>query len=70
MMRDSVSSSNIVSVGYEEASETLEVEFANGTVYQFYNVGRGLYDEFVSSTSKGQFFNANIKNNLPFSRVG
>jgi hypothetical protein len=68
--RDPVASSNLASVGYDEPSQTLEVEFANGTIYQYYNVGRALYDQFMQSPSKGQFLNAYIRNAYPFSRVG
>ena len=70
MMRDPVSSSNIMSAGYDAQSETLEIEFKNGTVYQFFNVSVAIYDAFMQAPSKGQYFNAYIKNALPFSRVG
>lgn len=69
MERDLVSSSNIVSAGYDAASETLEIEFKDGAVYQYYNVGEHLYQQFVAAPSKGQFFNVYIKNVVPFSRV-
>lgn len=69
MERDPVSSSNIVSVGYDAASETLEIEFKDGAVYQYYNVGEHLYQQFVAAPSKGQFFNVYIKNAVAFSRV-
>ncbi|WP_267221601.1 KTSC domain-containing protein [Dyella silvae] len=70
MIREPVASSNISSVGYDAPSETLEVEFSNGTVYQFYNISQGTYDEFLAASSKGQFFNVYIKNAYPYSRVG
>lgn len=70
MMRDPVSSSNIMSAGYDEQSGTLEVEFKDGAVYQYFNVSSSIYDEFKKASSKGQYFNAYIKNALPFSRVG
>lgn len=69
MDRDPVSSSNIVSLGYDAASETLEIEFKDGSVYQYYNVGEHLYQQFVAAPSKGQFFNVYIKNAVAFSRV-
>lgn len=69
MNREHVSSSNIVSAGYDANSQTLEIEFLNGAIYQYYNVTDGLYEQFVAAPSKGQFFNAYIKNSLPFSRV-
>jgi len=69
MMRESVASSNISSIGHDEPSETLEVEFSNGTIYQYFNVSRAVFDELMRSSSKGQFFNAYIKNSYPYSRV-
>ena len=47
MNRDPVASSNIQSVGYDGPSQTLEVEFTNGSVYQYYNVGSALYEQFM-----------------------
>jgi len=70
MMRDPVSSSNIMSAGYDAASETLEVEFKDGAVYQYFNVSGAMYDSFMQASSKGQYFNTYIRNSLPFSRVG
>lgn len=70
MMRDPVSSSNIISAGYDDQSETLEIEFKNGTIYQYFNVGSATYEAFKQAPSKGEYFNAYIKNAMPFSRVG
>lgn len=70
MDREPVSSSNLVSAGYDEASETLEVEFQNGSIYQYYNVGSVIYQEFLNAPSKGSFLNSYIKNAFAFSRVG
>ena len=70
MKRDPVSSSNIVSVGYDAPSETLEVEFMSGSVYQYYNVPQSIYDAFIAAPSAGQFFAYQIKNAFPYSRVG
>jgi hypothetical protein len=67
--RDRVFSTNIAAVGYDAASETLEVEFNHGGVYQYFNVPAGLYDQFQAAPSKGQFFHAQIRNAFPFSRV-
>ena len=69
MNRDVVSSSNIMSVGYDSGSETLEIEFKDGSVYQYYNVSEHLYEQFIASSSKGQFFYIYIRNAVPFSRV-
>jgi hypothetical protein len=70
MIRQPIASTNVLSVGYDEPSQTLEVEFSNGTVYQYYNVGQSVFDSFMQAPSKGQFLNLNIKNAFAFSRVG
>lgn len=70
MKREPVPSSNILSVGYDMASETLEVEFVNGAVYQYYNVPQSIYDAFRAAPSAGQFLAYQIKNAFPYSRVG
>ena len=70
MEKYSVASSNINAIGYDEQSETLEVEFLNGTIYQYYNVPKNMFDQLMSETSKGRFLNTYIKNAYPFSRVG
>ena len=70
MQRDPVSSSNVVSIGYDESSQTLEVEFRNSGIYQYYNVNAELCRQLMEASSKGQFINTYIKNSFPYSRVG
>lgn len=69
MDRISVSSSNIASVGYDSESMTLEIEFNNGSVYQYFDVGERLYEDLISADSIGGFLAANIKGSFRFSRV-
>lgn len=69
MERNYVASSNITSIGYDEPSQTLEVEFLNNSVYQYYNVPQGLYEQLMQEGSKGRFLNTYIKNAYPYSRV-
>jgi hypothetical protein len=38
MNREAVTSSNIASIGYDEDSQTLEIEFLNGGLYQYFDV--------------------------------
>ena len=65
-----VSSSTIVSIGYDPKTETLEIEFGSGRVYQYYDVPANLHDEIMQAPSKGQYFNTYIKDRYSFSRVG
>lgn len=70
MQRYSVASSNVTSVGYDSATETLEVQFWNGSVYQYYNVPENVYDQLIKASSKGRFLHTYIRNAYPYSRVG
>lgn len=51
MQRKNVSSSRIKSVGWE--NDVLEIEFKDGAVYQYYNVSKNTYIEFINSPSLG-----------------
>ena len=70
MLRQGVASTNLQSVGYDEGTQTLEVQFVNGRVYQYYGVPENMHTQLMQAPSKGQFFNAYIRNSYPFSRVG
>jgi hypothetical protein len=69
MKRQPVSSSAIVSVGYETGSHTLEVEFSSGTIYQYHDVETKIYRQFMQAPSKGRFLDLYIRDEYPFSRV-
>ncbi len=47
MERFPVQSSNIKSIGYDSDRQTLELEFANGGVYQYFNVTEDIYQTIV-----------------------
>lgn len=70
MERYNVASSNIRSVGYDPQTQTMEVEFMNGTIYQYYGVPENIYDQMMGEQSKGRFLNTYIRNQYPYSRVG
>ena len=70
MDRVPISSTNIISIGYDEPTETQEVEFGSGQIYQYYNVGPQLHEQLMAAPSKGQFLNVYIRNAYPYSRVG
>jgi len=68
MEREPVTSSNVISVGYDAALETLEVEFQNG-IYQYYNVPQPIHDEMMAADSIGKFMHAYIKPSYPCAKV-
>ncbi len=61
MKRMPLQSSNLVSVGYDPATSTIEVEFHNGGVYQYYDVPSLVYKGLISAVSKGSYFHHHIK---------
>ena len=61
MERQYVSSSNIASIGFDPDNMILEVEFLNGTVYQYYDVPQSIYDGLMAADSHGKYFAAYIK---------
>lgn len=69
MQRTTVSSSNIRSIGYNLQSAILEVEFASGDVYQYFDVPEHLYRQFLSASSQGQFLNDYIRYNYRYQKT-
>lgn len=61
MKRQSVSSSNLVSVGYDSTSRTLEIEFHSGGIYQYLGVPISVYNGLMNAGSHGQYFDAYVK---------
>lgn len=69
VLRRVIRSSSIVSVGYDEAIKTLEVEFRQGEVYAYTEVPRETYEELVIADSPGDVFNASVRDTFPATRV-
>jgi hypothetical protein len=60
MSRTPVKSSNIKSIGYDQAAETLEVEFSGERIYQYFGVPQDLHSDLMKARSHGGFLYANI----------
>lgn len=69
MQRISVSSSNIAAIGYDPDSNTLEIEFNDGSVYQYYGVSALVYQELMDAPSHGKYFAQNIKNDYEYQKI-
>ncbi len=67
--RTPVSSTSLASVGYDEASGVLEVEFRTGVIYQYFDVPTQVYASLMSAASQGQYFSQNIKGVYRYARV-
>ncbi|WP_215781980.1 KTSC domain-containing protein [Paludibacterium sp. B53371] len=65
----SLTSSSISRICHDADSQILFVRFVNGSQYEYYLVARQIYQDFLASPSKGQFFNRNIRSRYPYART-
>ena len=68
MRRQHVASSAISSVGYDERSSVLEVEFESGAVYDYFDVPPQVYQDLLKASSKGSFISQRVRDQYPFVR--
>lgn len=69
MRREPVDSTSLRSVGYDDTSRVLEVEFVNGSVYLYFGVPREAYDELLTADSLGRHFNHHIRDTYAYRRL-
>jgi len=69
MIRQPVSSSNIESVGYDLDSTLLEIEFHDGSIYQYSNVPQSVHTALMASVSLGSFLHKNIRGKYSYRKV-
>ena len=69
MRRTPVSSSNLASVGYDAASQTLEIEFNHGGIYRYFDVPKGEYQALMSASSHGSYFVHEIKDSYSYDQI-
>lgn len=60
MNRQPVQSSMVKAWAFDPTTDTLEIEFTNGRVYQYEGVPAFLAKGFELATSKGRFFMSRI----------
>ena len=69
MQRQQVSSSDIASIGYDPVTQTLEIEFHSGGIYQYSNVLESIYSGLVSAGSHGKYFHQHIKSIYSYQKI-
>jgi hypothetical protein len=71
MHRQKVSSSNIVSIGYDPNVLILEIEFKGGDVYQYFQIPQQIFERLMGAKSHGRFLHAYIKKGgYAFKKIG
>lgn len=68
MNRVPVVSSTIASVGYDEESSTLEIEFRDGGIYQYFDVPQAEHQAMMGGGSVGVYFSAAIRGVYRYAR--
>lgn len=61
-------SSSIKSFDYDAEKKILKIEFPNGSIYLYHDVPENIFQELKDAPSKGQYFNARIREQFGFDR--
>ncbi len=69
MIRQPVSSSNLKSVGYGPGSAVLEIEFHDGSIYQYSEVPQDVYTALMAAASLGSFLHKHIRGKYSYHKV-
>jgi len=71
MEYQSVTSSNVAAVAYDDATNTVGVRFLNGSEYHYHGVSRDVYEGLKGASSVGTYLNEHIKKaGYAYSKVG
>jgi len=65
----SVVSTNLSRIRYDKNTNTLEIEFHGGRVYQYFDVPIQVFEELKIADSHGKYFNQQIKGHYRYARV-
>jgi hypothetical protein len=69
MDRKKVSSSGLRSVGFDERSRVLEIEFSDGRVIQYSGVSAEIHRRLVNAPSMLSYFRDNIEESFTAKRI-
>jgi lysyl-tRNA synthetase class 2 len=61
-------SSVIRAFDYDAAERRLDIQFQTGRRYAYHGVPEDVYRAFAGAFSKGEYFNAHIRDIYPFTR--
>ena len=69
MERIPVISKHIHSIGYDPETETLEIKFDSGAIFQYYKVPPAVHAELMAAPSKGNYFDYKVKSSYRYNKV-
>jgi threonine dehydratase len=67
--RAPVQSRSLAAIGYDEQTETLEVQFRHGGVYRYFEVPAAVYEALMAAASRGGYLAERIKGAYRFTQV-
>ncbi|MCC6443090.1 MAG: KTSC domain-containing protein [Armatimonadetes bacterium] len=65
-----VTSTMLYAIGYDEASQDLEVVFNTGGIYRYRVVPKDVYEGLLSARSKGNYMHDHVLGMFPYERLG
>ena len=69
MQLTTVDSTMLYAVGYDEASQTLDVVFNTGGIYRYMGVPKHVHDDLLAAMSKGRYMQDHIIDTYPYQRL-
>lgn len=63
-----VESTTLATVAYDFAAQLLRLEFRSRAVYFYFGVPPAVHQALMAATSKGAYFNRNIRDRFPYQR--
>lgn len=69
MDRIPLESEALTSIGYDPERCVLEVEFASGRVYQYFDVPRHEVDRLLGAESRGHYFGERVRDRYRYAAV-
>lgn len=67
--RQALGSNTVISAGYDDARQLLELEFRGGRVYRYHDVPRGVFDWLLRTPGKGAYVSRMIANRYPYTAL-
>jgi hypothetical protein len=64
-----IESSNLVKTEYDIETQSMIVEFKNGTKYEYEKVPHRIYSEFRLSESQGKYFSSSISKTYKYKKL-
>jgi hypothetical protein len=64
-----VTSTAILAIDHDARTETMKVRFITGRLYAYAGVPRDEYEAFLAAPSKGEYFNAHIRDHYSYEEL-